>query len=345
MLKIKKRGTVYHAIGTLGGKRVRTSLNTASYKIAKIALEDLQNDILRGDKSDSSNKYFKDAVESYLKRNPDVSNTTVHYLAKFTKICTVPLSDVSTQGIEDWIDDRLDEGVSGATVRREMNAFMPVLRHAHKRGWIKDVPSVSRPADGEPRLRYLSEQEYETMFLQEQCKSKGGAHNYAWHLAHILVNTGGRIGELVQLTWDDVVMGTNDPYIRLTTRKRKGSKKSTRQIPLNSIVLKSFDCMLSSFSTKPPKTAKIFPMWLDQRAAGKQVQRVATSVGIDDFRPHDLRRTFATRLLNSGVNPRTVADLLGHTDLTMVMRYMVPPDELKRSAVDSLVMAQRSLMQ
>ena len=58
---------------------------------------------------------------------------------------------------------------------------------------------------------------------------------------------------------------------------------------------------------------------------------------------HNILGTFATRLLNNGVNPRTVADLLGYTDLTMVMRYMVPPDELKRSAVDALVMAQKPM--
>lgn len=343
MLTMVKRGKVYYAIGSVRGKRIRKSLNTSQKHVAKIHLEDLQQDILSG-KDKIIDKNFNDAVESYLRRNPQTSDTTTQYLIRFGKqFDGCILEEFTTESVENWLDDRLDDGVAPATVRREMNAFMPVLRHANARGWMKELPNVTRPADGEPRLRFLNEQEFEAMFLTPQCKAKGGAHEMAWHLAHILVNTGARLGEIVQLVWGDVVLKSNDPYVRLSTKKRKGGKKSLRQVPLNGIVVDTFNSLLEGYSVPPQDTAQVFPMWNDQRSAGKQVKIVAECVGVTDFRPHDLRRTFATRLLNNGVNPRTVADLLGHTDLTMVMRYMVPPDELKRSAVDALVMAQKPM--
>ena len=325
MLNIVKRNGVYHASGTINGVRIRKSLNTTDKKVAKTLVQEIEIDTAVN--KAGANHTFGDALDSYLRRNPETSDTTWKYLARFGQAWgDVPLSKINTEFIENWLDTRLGK-VSGSTTRREMNCFMPVLRHASMRGWIAEVPSVPRPDDGEPRLRYLNDKEFDLLFCTQD-------DSVAWHLAHILVHTGARLGEIVNLLWGSVVLNCNDPYVQLTTRKRKHGRKFTRQVPLNGAVVDTFRSMATKYPTAPDD--KVFPMWADQRSAGREVKKLAALVGIEDFRPHDLRRTFATRLLNVSVNPRTVADLLGHTDLTMVMRYMVPPDELKRSAVESL---------
>jgi integrase len=59
--------------------------------------------------------------------------------------------------------------------------------------------------------------------------------------------------------------------------------------------------------------------------------------GIENFRWHDLRHTFASRLAMSSVDIRTIASLMGHKDLMMVMRYAHLSPEHELEAVSRLV--------
>ena len=58
--------------------------------------------------------------------------------------------------------------------------------------------------------------------------------------------------------------------------------------------------------------------------------------GIEDFHWHDLRHTFASRLVMAGVDLRTVAQLLGDRTLQMVMRYAHLSQSHELAAVERL---------
>ena len=56
--------------------------------------------------------------------------------------------------------------------------------------------------------------------------------------------------------------------------------------------------------------------------------------GIEDFRFHDLRHTFASHLVMAGVDIRTVQELMGHKDIRMTMRYSHLSDAHLKEAVN-----------
>ena len=56
----------------------------------------------------------------------------------------------------------------------------------------------------------------------------------------------------------------------------------------------------------------------------------------DHFRLYDLRHTFATRAVAGGVDLPTLPAMLGHTSISMTMRYVHPAEEQKRIATGKL---------
>jgi site-specific recombinase XerD len=67
----------------------------------------------------------------------------------------------------------------------------------------------------------------------------------------------------------------------------------------------------------------------------KNWQKALKKSHILDFHFHDLRHTFASRLVMKGIDLTTVKELLGHKDITMTLRY----SHLSKSHVKSAVLA------
>lgn len=68
----------------------------------------------------------------------------------------------------------------------------------------------------------------------------------------------------------------------------------------------------------------------------KLLQLVGARAKVEDFTPHDLRRTFMTRLLDKGVDPLTVSKLAGHAAVQTTMGYDRRAERVKKQAVELL---------
>jgi integrase len=158
--------------------------------------------------------------------------------------------------------------------------------------------------------------------------------DYLDHLRPLVLtalNTGLRRGELLGLTWGAVNLV--DRILTVTAVSAKSGH--TRRVPLNA----EAQMVLSTWyerSAKPAPDLFVFP-----RADGTRMQRIDTAwrglvrqAGIRNFRLHDCRHHFASRLVQAGVDLYVVKELLGHSEITMTERYSHLAPENLRAAVE-----------
>ena len=262
---------------------------------------------------------------------------------------------------ERWRTARLKLGRKPSTVNRDLVVLKAMLSKAVEWGFLENHPlaSVKRvKVDNNSAPRFLSKDENERLMktLNERelrIREKRESANkwrlergipplpdlsdlsYADHLKPMVVlslNTGMRRGELYNLTWGNV-----DLEKGLLTIEGGGAKSGlTRHIPLNDQAVKTLEKWGAQASglgglVFPSKDGK--PFISTKKAWGK----VLTDAEIKDFRWHDLRHTFASWLVMSGIDINTVRELLGHSDYAMTLRYAHLAPEHKASAVAELV--------
>ena len=139
------------------------------------------------------------------------------------------------------------------------------------------------------------------------------------------VDTGGRRSELLELDWCNVDLGNG----RITFVKTKnGENRTIRLTSRARTILEGLE---------PKETGPVFTY------GGKAMKEVSTSfqkarakVGLEDVRFHDLRHTFASRLVQQGVSLYEVMHLTGHKSVSMVQRYAHLAPDFQETAIAAL---------
>ncbi|EBA2137339.1 site-specific integrase [Salmonella enterica] len=151
-----------------------------------------------------------------------------------------------------------------------------------------------------------------------------------------LCGTGLRAGELVKLECRDYDNGI------LTVRQGKGRKY--REIHVADAVDKAIRAWLkvsaneadSALFRRIQRNGKVASQPLTTTGLTGILAELQQTSGIARFTPHDMRRTFITRLLEQSVDINTVRQLAGHSDISTTTRYDYRGDEMKISASQQL---------
>lgn len=209
--------------------------------------------------------------------------------------------------------------VKPATVNRELACLKHMFTLAMKWGEATTNPVKEVKLFREPKgsLRVLSGEEEHRLLVAS-----------APHLRPIIVtalNTGMRRGEILNLTWDRI----DFEHGVVTVEGTKNGECHT--IPMNQRLLETLKML--------DKRSK-FVFHKDDGTSFGDVKTAFNAAigrsGIKKCRFHDLRHTFATRLVMAGADLSTVQELLGHKTITMTMRYSHPTPRHRMWAVELL---------
>jgi integrase len=179
------------------------------------------------------------------------------------------------------------------------------------------------------KVEMLKENNTRTRFLEKEeiIRLLASCNKQLRPIVILALNTGMRLGEILNLKWRDVDFRRGIIYLLDT---KNGEK---RELPINEQVKTAL-----IRTRKHPQSEFVFcnndgSQRKDIRASYFTALRKS---GIKDFRFHDLRHTFASHLVMSGVELNTVRELLGHKSLKMTLRYAHLSPNHKKRAVDVL---------
>jgi integrase len=193
-------------------------------------------------------------------------------------------------------------------------------------GYLKNNPAKPVKLLKEPpgRLRYLEAEEIKRVL--DRCNDDLRVP-YLGPIVMAALHTGMRLGEIVGLRWDDIDLR----HRLITITKTKNNERKT--IPINDVLYEELSRLprhvTSAYVFCHPDGARILRIDRSFHSALKRA-------GIDQFRFHDLRHSFASHLAMRGVPLETIGVLLGHKDPKMTKRYAhLSPASLK-AAVTTL---------
>jgi integrase len=236
--------------------------------------------------------------------------------------------------IRNYIVLRKSEGVSNATINRELQSFGGAINFANTHwGWALPNPvkgNMLQEPDG--RLRWLTREQSETLLDAARQQSERAPHLAP--LITLALHTGMRRGEMLGLEWSRVDLRANLLY--LESHHTKAKKR--RSVALNDTAREAILVQARFRATHCPAARWVF--CTKEGSAIASVKRsFATAcrvAGISDFRFHDLRHTCAAWLVQAGVPMAEVRDVLGHCTLQMTERYAHLAPENLRAAVAHL---------
>jgi integrase len=216
------------------------------------------------------------------------------------------LQEVDRDRIDQIIQERLETGVTNATVNRMLEVVRAILRRAWQEwGWLDGVPPIRMLPEPERRVRWLAKEEAKQLLLE--------LPPHLADMAAFTLATGLRMSNVTGLEWSQVDLVRRIAWIH--PDQSKTQKAIT--IPLNQAAqeilrrqIGGHDRYVFTYLGEPVKDCNT-KAW---KAALKRA-------GIEGFRWHDLRHTWASWHVQAGTPLNVLQELGGWASFEMLLRY------------------------
>ena len=235
-------------------------------------------------------KYWSDTKKSNL----SIIEEVINHVGE-----NVPLSALNLEMLDDLINFWKNKGNSNGTINRKLSVVSKSATFAADRGWLAHKPKFEWLKEGKGRMRFVTPEEEADMY---RVLTQMGYFQER-DIFMFLIDTGMRVGELNNLRFSDLIGN------KLPIWETKACHPRT--VVLTKRAKDIFVKYKGHLSIPYPR---LISHWNHMKCA----------MGLEhdeQFIPHCLRHTCASRLVQRGVSLLVVQQWLGHKTIAMTMRY------------------------
>ncbi|ENM6467160.1 site-specific integrase [Morganella morganii] len=312
-MPVYKRGKTYWVdVSAPDGTRIRKTTGTADKVKAQEYHDKLKHDLWQMDKLNKQpERYFEEVVILAL-RDAEGQSCYVNkqiYARYFLGLFRGrKLSSIRSEEIMNSLPDynpKTKRRLSGSTKNRYLAFIMRGISLAQKMGWPVGHVHTERSREPKVRVRWL--EQHQAIALINSL-----ANDWMRNVVSFALLTGARKTEILSLEWKHVDLSRRVAII--TASKAKSGRG--RAIPLN-------DDAVNILSNIPREGEYVFGEDGKQRndIYRHDFRRAMDLSGIDDFRFHDLRHTWASWHVQNGTPLMVLKEMGGWEKLEMVNKY------------------------
>lgn len=305
------------------GKRIRKSTGTEIRADAQHFHDQIKHEQWTQSKVKAiPNKTWMDAVmrwldESTHKRSLATDKIHLAWLDQYLR--PKKLADIDQDLIESIAKQKEKAKVSLTTVNRVLELIRAILNRAHKEwGWLDTTPIIRMRKVENRRIRWLTQQEVNKLMKELP------PHLQA--MASFTLATGLRESNVTQLKWNEINLDKKHALIHADESKSKRSIP----VPLN----KQAIAILKAQLGKNPTYVFTYNGNPVTRCNNHAWEKALKRAGINDFRWHDLRHTWASWHVQNGTPLHELQQLGGWSNYEMVLRYAHLTSEHLRTAAE-----------
>lgn len=220
---------------------------------------------------------------------------------------------ITRQQIQSFHTDLKAEDLAPATCDHHVKLLRHALNLAVEWELLEKNPAARVPLFNVDNKResYLNDEELQRLVsVLHSHKNRNVCAVIVW-----LLSTGARCGEALKATWDQI----DRPNRTWRIPSNNSKSKRVRSVPLNESAIAVLDQLeigsSSPFIFVSPNTGQPYTTIM------KSWERIRALAGLPHLRIHDLRHSFASFLVNSGMSLYSVQQILGHSDPSVTTRY------------------------
>ena len=251
-------------------------------------------------------------------------NTTKSYERDLKKLCIflkdLKISNYSNINVDicsAWIGDLYSQNNNPRSIQRHLSSAKGFFRFLKKNGLISTSPFdlVTAPKSASNLPEVLTPEDVEQLL---NFKPIGLLEIRDMAIVEVMYSSGLRVSETVNINISDFEEEMD--FLRVLG---KGSK--TRLVPMGRFAVSAIKNWLTERNKIDNDSDALFLSSRGTRLSVRSVQlrlkKMATKQGLPPIHPHMLRHSFATHMLESSGDLRTIQELLGHSSLSTTQIY------------------------